>query len=198
MALLTMAVLNVSPAEAQSLGDAARRNRQDKKAPSKVYTNDNLPVNGTISIIGAEPPAAPAPETAKAAAAKESSTETAGEASNNTAPEATPETSNALDKKAATSVRAQRDEELRSNAGKMKAEIAQLEREVDLLNREFRLRAATYYADAGNSLRDPKQWADQQRQHETQMKEKQAALESSKQKFAELQEQGRRAGMTLE
>ena len=56
----------------------------------------------------------------------------------------------------------------------------------------------TFYADAGNSLRNPKQWADEQRDHESQMKEKQAALDTAKQKFADLQEQGRRVGLVIE
>ena len=47
-------------------------------------------------------------------------------------------------------------------------------------------------------LRNPKQWADQQRDHETQLKDKQAALDSAKQKFADLQEQARRVGVVIE
>ena len=53
--------------QAQSLADAARRSQQHTKTAAKVYTNDNLPVNGTISVIGVERPVAP-PESEKATA----------------------------------------------------------------------------------------------------------------------------------
>jgi small-conductance mechanosensitive channel len=51
-----------APAQQESLADAARRTREQKKdtpKQAKVFTNDNIPTKGGISAVGAEP-AAPA------------------------------------------------------------------------------------------------------------------------------------------
>lgn len=63
------------------------------------------------------------------------------------------------------------------------------------MQREYRLRAAAYYADAGNSLRDPKQWAEEDRKYQDDLKTKQDTLADAKQKLSDLQDQGRKAGM---
>src|SRR3954451_8189736 len=48
---------------AQSLGDTARQARAEKPATpqTKVYTNDNLPTTGSISVLGSAPAAPAAP-----------------------------------------------------------------------------------------------------------------------------------------
>ena len=78
MILLTVAALVALAysAEAQSLAEAARKNRMTKPATpaSQVYTNDNLPTSGSLSITGpapAEPPSPAAQARAEAAAAKD-------------------------------------------------------------------------------------------------------------------------------
>jgi hypothetical protein len=190
--LAALAILvSASLLQAQSLAEAARHNQGSaKRTAAKVYTNDDLPRDATISILGRETPLAPPKSSdSKQPAAAGSTGASVDKANSSPEPEAS---------SGKTADPGQRDAELQKNAAKMKEEIALLERELDLLNREFRLRAAAYYADAGNSLRNPKDWAEQQRQHETQVKEKQAALEAAKQKFADLQEQARRAGVKIE
>jgi hypothetical protein len=181
--------------QAQSLADAARRSQQHTKTAAKVYTNDNLPVNGTISVIGVERPVAP-PESEKATAQLKEPAAASSSAAG--AEDTTSGKSETAGASTSDLEPAERNAELQKSGAKIKEEISMLEREIDLLNREYRLRAATYYADAGNSLRNPKQWADQQRDHESQMKDKQAALDSAKQKFADLQEQARRVGVVIE
>jgi hypothetical protein len=57
-----------APAQQESLADAARRSREQKKdAPKqdKVFTNDNIPTQGGISAVGTEP--APPTENADSA-----------------------------------------------------------------------------------------------------------------------------------
>ena len=57
----------------ESLADAARRAREQKKdtpKQAKVVTNDNIPKEGGISAVGEEPPAAENAENAPADAAK--------------------------------------------------------------------------------------------------------------------------------
>jgi hypothetical protein len=60
-------VAPASVAQPLSLGDAGRKAREQRKsAPhaTKVYTNDDLPRNSSISIIGAQPAPPPAEPTA--------------------------------------------------------------------------------------------------------------------------------------
>lgn len=168
--LLAMLLVTVI-ASAQSLGDVARKQRQQNAAvkPAKVWTNDDLP-----QVKADE--AAPAPAaTAKADAKDEAKT---------TAPAAPASEDN---KKAAEAMKAQ--------VGAQKAEIATLQRELDIAQREYKLRVANYYADAGNSLRDPKKWQDESKATQDEIAAKQAALDKAKQKLADLQEQGRKAGI---
>ena len=61
----------------------------------------------------------------------------------------------------------------------------------------MRLRAAAFYADAGNQLRDEKKWAEDQRKYQSDMEGKQKELEEAKQKLVDLQEEGRKAGVPL-
>jgi hypothetical protein len=42
-----------------SLGDVARKSRAAKPAASKVYTNDDLPSSGGLSVVGAQADAVP-------------------------------------------------------------------------------------------------------------------------------------------
>jgi len=159
-------------ASAQSLGDAAREQRANKpEGPqAKVYTNDNMPTAGGITVIGAPAPGA------SATPAKASSTTPAAAAS------AAADSQKASDK-------------LRADVQAQKDEISRLERELDIATREWKLRQAAYYADAGNQLRDPAAWAEQERKYNDETKKKQQDLADAKQKLDDIQEQARKSGL---
>jgi hypothetical protein len=159
-------------ASAQSLADAAREQRANKpETPqAKVYTNDNLPTGGGITVIGAPAPAAPATP------AKASSTTLAAAA-----------TSAADSQKAA--------DKLKADVQAQKDEISRLERELDVATREWKLQQATYYADAGNQLRDPAAFAGRERKFNDETKQKQQAIADAKQKLDDIQEQARKSGL---
>ncbi|MGZ4812256.1 MAG: hypothetical protein ACXVZM_10155 [Terriglobales bacterium] len=154
----------------ESLGELARQQRQSKKPSSaKLYTNDDL---------------AMAPEAPAAAAADKTEKSDKAEAG---APKA-----GAADDKAklAAAFKARADEQ--------KKNIAQLERELDVAQREYRLKVAVYYADAGNNLRDGKKWAEDDRKQRTEIEGKQKAVADAKQKLADLQEEARKAGIRID
>jgi hypothetical protein len=153
----------------ESLGEVARQQRQSKRPSSaKVITNDD---------IGMAP--APAPEPAA---------EAKGEKSDKAEAAATP---SADDKaKLAASFKAKADEQ--------KKAITQLERELDVAQREYRLKVAVYYADVGNNLRDSKKWAEEDRKQRAELDAKQKAVDEAKQKLADIQEQARKAGVKAE
>jgi hypothetical protein len=168
-ALLT---LSTGIAVAQDLGTVARQQRQQKKpSAKKVYTNEDF---------GGGQPAA-TPEAAPAADAKPDAA---------AAPAAKPVETSSQDKSKASAA-------LQQQVDATKAEIASLTRELDIANRENKLRVANYYADAGNSLRDPKKWQDEQKATQDEINNKQKAIDSAKAKLADLVEQGRKAGVKV-
>jgi hypothetical protein len=160
----------VLPATAQqSLGEVARELRKDKKAPAaKVYTNENLPTNVAISVTGQVAP----PE--KPGTAKDKDKDTAVP------------TEDEIKKAEAA---------WRTRIAEQKKEISQLERELDVLQRENKLRAATFYADAGNRLRDPAKYAEDDRKYHAEIAAKQTALDAAKQKLDDMRETARKAGI---
>jgi hypothetical protein len=74
-------------------------------------------------------------------------------------------------------------------------QISLLGRELDVLQREYKLRAAEMYADAGNRLRNSADWDKQDAQYKQQIADKQQALDDAKQTLDDLQEQARKAGV---
>lgn len=162
---------------AQSLGDAAREARAEKPAvpQTKVYTNDNLPTAGAISVLGTGAPASSSPSSSTDKPAKAAST--------------TPAVSDAEAKQ-------KQVDKIKTDVEAQKAEISRLERELDISTREWKLRQAAYYADAGNQLRDPAAWAAQERKYNDETATKKQALDDARQKLDDLQEQARKAGMS--
>jgi len=181
IAIATLFLLGVSAATAQSLGDYAREARKNKTETSSAshhYDNDNLPTGQALSVVGPPPAsddkAAPATDTASAAPAAK-------------AP--------AVDPAAAAAERQKASDELKSKIDKQKERIDWLSHELDLEQREYRLRAAAMYADQGNRLRNSAQWEKDEVQYRSDFAGKQKALDTARQQLDELQEQARKAGV---
>jgi hypothetical protein len=74
-------------------------------------------------------------------------------------------------------------------------EINLLTRELDVLQREYQIRAAAMYGDVGNRLRNETNWDKQDAQYKQQIADKQKALDDAKQKLEDMQEEARKAGV---
>ena len=74
-------------------------------------------------------------------------------------------------------------------------QIDLLGRELDVLQREYQIRAAAMYADAGNRMRNSADWDKQDAQYKQQIADKQKALDDAKQKLEDMQEDARKAGV---
>lgn len=61
--------------------------------------------------------------------------------------------------------------------------------------REYRLRAAAFYADAGNRLRNSGAWDKEDAQFKEQIAAKQKALDDAKQALDDMAEQARKSGV---
>lgn len=184
----------------QSLGDYARQIRKepDAKAKPKVFDNDNLPKNDKLSIVGT--PAAPPSDKSDEAKAEESKPEESAAEETKAGAEAKP----AADKTAAQGApKAPEDEAAKQAAikqwsDKLSAQTQQIDllgRELNVVQREYQIRAAAMYADAGNRLRNQADWDKQDAQYKQQIADKQKALDEAKQKLTDMEDEAHRAGM---
>jgi hypothetical protein len=203
ISIVLVALASVAVAQDASLGDLARQTRKQKgqKAPAvKKYDNDNLPMNDRLSVVG-QPPAEASDATAhvtngEPAPAVDSATPPTGDGSTQakTADEQKP----AEEKKSAADEQAEKQKMFKDWQNKIheqQNQIDMLTREADVANREYRLRAAAFYADAGNRLRNAVAWDKEDTQYKEQMGERQKKLDEAKTKLEDLQEQARRAGV---
>ena len=174
-----------------SLGDYARQVRKGPEAKTKarVFDNDNLPTQDKLSVVGnATPSPEPAPEQ-KPAEAAGAAPAAGGEAKSAAAnPPADTSKMDQAGKEAAWKqwgdrIKAQQDT------------IDLLTRELDVLQREYQIRAAAMYSDVGNRLRNSGDWDKQDAQYKQQIADKQKAVDDAKQKLEDLREEARKAGV---
>jgi hypothetical protein len=160
----------------ESLADKARALKgQQRSVPTKrVITNDTLgvdsrpaPAAATTSTSATGTPAADAKDAKKDEAAATLSPEDL--------------------KKLA--------DEWRGKIEKQKADIAMMERELTVSQRENKLRAASFYADAGTRLRDEAKYAESDRQYQAEAAGKQKALADAKANLDKMRDEARKAGV---
>jgi hypothetical protein len=188
IAIVSLLLLAASAASAQSLGDYARTARKDKAAASPTsrhFDNDNLPVNDTLSVVGQAPqPASVAGDAGK---------DTDSKVGVKTADAKSADAKSADPKAAADKQKAA--EEMKKKMDQQQEKINSLNREIDLDQREERLRAAAYYQDAGTRLRNPAEWNKGQTQDINDAAEKQKSLDTARQQLEQMKEDARKAGI---
>jgi hypothetical protein len=206
--LLTALAGSAVYAQNAPLGDYARQVRQQKKGqapPVKSWDNDTIPRDDKLSVVGQAPAENPdanpqavsgeaSAETAKADTGKSDSTANAPSAQKqNSAPAASSE-----EKKSFAEEQADKQKLLKDWQAKIQtqqAQVDELAKDLDLTNREYRLRTAAFYADAGNRLRNAGQWDKEDAQFKQQIADKQKKLDDAKQQLEDLREQARKAGI---
>ena len=158
-----------------SLGDYARKVREQQKPASpttKVWTNDDIgsagPAGPAVSAAGA--PAAPA-----AAAAKDSKKEEKEKSADDLAKDAA---------------------EFKSRIAEQKTKIAEIQRNIDVSNREFKLHSIDWYTQAGNALLDPKKYKDETDRHNKEIADLQKQLADANAEIEKIREEIRKAGLS--
>jgi hypothetical protein len=176
-----------STTQQQPLGDYARTVRKDKKpATAKQFDNDNLPADNTLNIVG--------------------KAETSGDAKSDDKTQAAADGGADADKKAESkppSIQPGESAEERQktyNSWKdrltdQKAKVDLLNREFDVEQREYQLRAAAMYADAGNRLRNSGSWDKEDADYKQKIEQKKKALDDAKKELDDMQENARKAGV---
>jgi hypothetical protein len=172
-------------AGAQSLGDAARKSRTEKKAPAVVH------VEGEAIPPGALEPATPDQGEAKTDAVENGDGKSA-DVKTATADDKSKDDSKKPSAESAGKKPADWNKKL--DAGKQ--EVSTLQRELDIAQREQRLRAAAFYGDAGTQLRDQGKFAEESRKQQEEIDAKKQALDAARQKLGDMQEQARKEGVS--
>jgi hypothetical protein len=189
MAIAALFLLTANLAFAQSLGDVARSTRKGKTqsaAANHKYDNDNLPKTDHLSVVG---PASSANSNPSSLIDAPQQPQGEGTAAANPVPTSGPEQKPAVeDKQQATT-------QLKDKLDAQKQKIESLNRELDLTQREYKLRAVAMYSDAGNRLRNASSWDKEDAQYKKDLEEKQKALDAAKQEMEEMNEQARKAGI---
>lgn len=202
--LLTVGALQAgaqtqAPATAQgssdggSLGDYARHVRKETGSANKpkVFDNDNLPREDKLSVVGKPVDAGDAPGEAKAE--EPATAAPAGEANPAAGEKAAGGTSANPAESQAAKEKAWKQWSDRLAAQKDQIEL--LQRELDVLQREYQVRAAAMYADVGNRLRNSADWDQKDAQYKQQIEDKQKAFDDAKQKLDDMNEEARKAGV---
>lgn len=153
-------------ASAQTLGDVARQERtKQKPQASKTITNDDLT----------------SADTAQAAPSGDSKKDDAAE-------------TKAEDKNSAED-KVKQMQEWKARIAAQDSKVKDLDREINLMEREHKLRVAVFYADAGARIRDERAWADAERKYQADMGAKQKALGAERTKLDDLREAARKSGV---
>jgi len=157
-----------------SLGDVARKQRaQDDNAPkTKVWTNDDF---------GDSP--APAPETKSDADATQPA-----DADKAKSPDAK------KDAAATVEDHDKLNKEWKDKIDAQKKKIADLQHDYDLTDREYKIFMTSYYADAGNRLRDQKDFHDKEQEYRDKLGTLKDQLATEQTNLSDLQDQAHKAG----
>lgn len=174
-----------------SLADAARAQRKDKQSASKpVIDNDSLPREERINVVGQQAlaPASLRSETAHSEQDTSANSDAQAKADDDKTKLTVDPNQSAGDREAVYG-------QWRKKIADQKDTITLLTRELDVLQREYRLRAAAMYADVGNRLRNANSWDKEDRDYKDKIEAKQKDLDRAKQQLSDMQDQARKAGI---
>jgi len=167
-----------SGAPEPSLGSYARAVRKDKKPQAaKQFDNDTLPKNDKLSVVGNTP----TPSDAQPGDQGQTATDTGPKTA--ITPGESPEQ------------RQQVYDQWQKKITDQQTQVDMLARELDVAQREYRLRAAAFYADAGDRMRNQAAWDKEDADYKAKMADKQKALDDAKQQLANMQEEARKSGV---
>lgn len=174
---LLLAAVAQQQSSTDALADAARRARESRQPvpASRVFTNDNLPTQGSISTNTAD--TLPKGTSAASAEGGEGAAAAEGEAA------------------AKPKDRADLEKEWRQKFTDQKAKVAQLQRDVDRIDREIRMQGTIVaFGDAG-CLRDQQKCNDAMKAYQDELASKKQDLQTETDKLDAMRDELRRAGL---
>ena len=192
VAIFAGTLTTLAGAQSEPLGDYARAVRKEKKQEKlesgKRFDNDNLPKTDTLSVVGkaADQSAPNSSDAASQAAQDKAQTDQKADDSAKLGESKPGEPAKERQKMY---------DEWKKKITAQQEQVNLLTREMDVMQREYRLRAAAFYADAGNRLRNAGSWDKEDAQYKQQLAEKQKTLDTAKEELQDLRERARKAGV---
>jgi len=181
-----------STTQQQPLGDYARAVRKDKKAASaKEFDNDNLPMNDKLSVVG-NPTAS---GDSQAGSGDQSQSAASGGQGAGQSDKKADDKPGGIKPGESAEDRQKTYDDWKDRIAAQKAKMDLAARELDVEQREYQLRAAAMYADAGNRLRNEGTWDKEDADYKKKIEEKKKAADAAKQDLDDLQEDARKAGI---
>jgi len=172
----------------QPLGDYARAVRKDKKpTPAKQFDNDNLPVDDKLSVVGGGSGSGAGADTSASAANGGADAAQSDKKVDDKPPSVQPGESK--------EDRQKTYDAWKDRLSDQRAKVDLLNRELDVEQREYQLRAAAMYADAGNRLRNSGSWDKEDADYKQKIADKKKAADDAKQELDDMQEDARKAGV---
>ncbi len=192
--LVAMVVLVTGSSLAQSqssasLGDVARAVKKTqapaKSAPKVVYDNDNLPADGKLSVVGKAPAqdATTADASPNADQSKDASSEAPAKTDDSVKPGQTAEE------------REKAQAAWKVKFADQKDRINLLSRELDVLQREYKLKSTEFLNDPVTRAQNPNSLMRDDAKYKQQIADKQKDLDAAKAKLASMQEEARKSGV---
>jgi hypothetical protein len=178
-----------------SLGSFARNLRKDKDGKptsAKKFDNDNLPMEDKLSVVGN---GSDSSVTAADSQGTASGSDTASGQDATKDAAKTPEKMPTVQPGQSQEERQQVYDKWSQKLTEQKDKVNDINRDLDLLQREYKLRAAELYGDAGSRLRNESQWDKEDTDYKQKIAEKQKELDQAKQGMDDLQEDARKAGV---
>lgn len=187
MLAIACALGTIALAQSESLGEFARQQRAAKRITSpKVITNEDLPTSTVISITGPEAEAIADEDKEKVKGEEKAA---AGEEKKKQPAKGASEKGASVDQKEMEA----REAAFRKQADDQKKEISNLERELHILQRESELDNPPAWMG-----RQSPDWAAEAKRTKSaeEIEAKKQALDAAKQKLEEVQEEGRKSGLS--
>jgi hypothetical protein len=174
-----------STAQEQPLGDYARAVRKDKKpATGKQFDNDNLPADNKLNIVGSS-----------GAAGDSQASQTAANGSQDGSDKKADDKPPTVQPGESQEDRQKTYDSWKDRLAAQKDKLDLLSRELDVSQREYQLRAAAMYADAGNRMRNSAAWDKEDTDYKHKIDEKKKAVDDAKKELEDMEEDARKAGV---
>lgn len=165
MLCFVVVIAATAMASAQSLGDVARQERAKQKPQSAKVIT-----NDDIPSVDTPNSAAPTEKEDSAGDAKEGKSLSADE-------------------------KIKEMQQWKDKIAAQDAKVKDLDREINLMERERKLREAVFYSDAGLRIRDEKKWGEDDRKYRDDLAARQKALGAERTKLDDMKTAARKAGV---
>jgi hypothetical protein len=190
--ILSSVSMQAQSAQSPSLGDYARsvkKNKPDaKKSASKVYDNDTLPRDSSLSVVGT-------PSVAASVSDQEKDPESTTTADEKAKDKKKAEESGQIKPGQSPEERQKAIDTWKQKIDDQKAKVDLLSRELNVLTREYQIKTTEFYANTAARVQNPNGFEEEDAKYKKEIAEKQKSADDAKSKLSDMQEEARKSGV---